>query len=107
LDVAATCLDPRLLCETRKKRATHVPLLVKRSRIEALAPQSDHVIYIWRNAGETEEEALERHYRAFPAERLAAQTYASFAASFAPHRAEEDRQDISSQPSKHRIAASQ
>jgi hypothetical protein len=53
--------------------------------------------------GRPKKKALERHYRAFPAERWAAQTYASIA----PHRAEEGRQDISSQPSKHRIAASQ
>jgi hypothetical protein len=44
-------------------------------RIEALAPKSDRVVYVWRNLDETEEEVLERHYRAFPADRVAAQTY--------------------------------
>ena len=44
------------------------------ARIEALAPKSDRV-YVWRNRGETEEEILERHYREFPADRLAALTY--------------------------------
>ena len=45
------------------------------TRIEALAPKSDRVVYVWRNRGETEEEVPERHYREFPADRLAAQTY--------------------------------
>jgi hypothetical protein len=45
------------------------------TRIEALAPRSDRVVGVWRNHGETAEEALERHHRAFPANRLAAQTY--------------------------------
>ncbi len=44
-------------------------------RIEALAPKSNPVVYVWRNRGETGEEVLERHYREFPADRLAAQTY--------------------------------
>lgn len=45
------------------------------TRIEALTPKSNRVVYIWRNLDETAEEVLERHYRAFPADRLAAQTY--------------------------------
>jgi hypothetical protein len=45
------------------------------TRIEALTPKSNRVVYVWRNLDETEEEVLERHYRAFPADRLAAQTY--------------------------------
>jgi hypothetical protein len=44
-------------------------------RIEALAPKSDRVVYVWRNRCETEEKVLEQHYRAFPTDRLGAQTY--------------------------------
>jgi hypothetical protein len=44
-------------------------------RIEALAPKSDRVVYLWRNTGESTEELLERHYRASPADRLGTQTY--------------------------------
>jgi hypothetical protein len=44
-------------------------------RIEALAPKSNRVVYVWRNLDETAEEVLERHYRALPADRLGAQTY--------------------------------
>jgi hypothetical protein len=43
------------------------------TRIEALAPKSDRVVYVWRNRGETEEEVLERHTS--PADRFAGQTY--------------------------------
>jgi len=45
------------------------------SRIEALAPKPDRVAYLWRDRHETIEDALERHYRAFPTDRLAAQMY--------------------------------
>ena len=45
------------------------------TRIEALVPKSDRVVCVWRNRGEIVEEVLERHYREFPADRLAAQTY--------------------------------
>jgi hypothetical protein len=45
------------------------------TRIESLAPKSDRVVYVWRNPDETSEEVLERHYRAFPTDRLGAQTY--------------------------------
>ena len=45
------------------------------TRIEALAPKSDRVVYVWRNLGETEEEVLERHYLTSPADRFAGQTY--------------------------------
>ena len=45
------------------------------TRIEALAPKSDRVVYVWRNRGETEEEVLERHYLTSPADRFAGQTY--------------------------------
>jgi hypothetical protein len=45
------------------------------TRIEALTAKSNRLVYVWRNAGETEEEVLERHYRAFPADRLGTQTY--------------------------------
>jgi hypothetical protein len=45
------------------------------TRIEALVPKSDRVVYIWRNRSETEEEVLERHYLASPADRFAGQTY--------------------------------
>jgi len=44
-------------------------------RIEALAPKSDRVVYVWRNRGETAEEVLERNYHTSPADRFAAQTY--------------------------------
>jgi hypothetical protein len=43
------------------------------TRIEALAPKSDRVVYVWRNLGETE--VLERHYLTSPADRFAGQTY--------------------------------
>jgi hypothetical protein len=45
------------------------------ARIEALAPKSDRVVYVWCNRGETEEEVLERHYLTSPADRFAGQTY--------------------------------
>ena len=45
------------------------------TRIEALVPKSDLVVYVWRNWGETSEEVLERHYLALPADRFAGQTY--------------------------------
>ena len=45
------------------------------TRIEALAPKSDRVVYVWRNRGETEEEVLERHYLTSPNDRFAGQTY--------------------------------
>jgi hypothetical protein len=45
------------------------------SRIEALAPRSDRIAYVWRNRGETDQEALERHYSDVPADRLAARSY--------------------------------
>ena len=45
------------------------------TRIEALAPNSDRVVYVWRNWVETEEEALERQFLASPADRFAGQTY--------------------------------
>jgi hypothetical protein len=32
------------------------------TRIEALAPKSNRVVYVWRNVDETAEEVLERHY---------------------------------------------
>ena len=44
-------------------------------RIEALTPKSNRVVYVWRNLDETSEEVLERHYRAFPSDRLATLTY--------------------------------
>ena len=44
-------------------------------RIEALAPKSGPCHHVWRNRGQTAEEVLERHYRAFPADRLGARTY--------------------------------
>jgi hypothetical protein len=44
------------------------------SRIEALTPKTNRVVYVWRNVDETAEEVLERHYRAFPADRAAAKT---------------------------------
>ena len=44
-------------------------------RIEALAPKSDRVVYVWRNRGETAEEVIERHYLTSPADRFAGQTY--------------------------------
>jgi hypothetical protein len=44
-------------------------------RIEALAPKSDCVVYVWRNRGETSEEGLERHYLTSPGDRFAGQTY--------------------------------
>jgi hypothetical protein len=43
--------------------------------IEALAPKSDRVVYVWRNLGESAEEALERHYRTLPSDRFAGQAY--------------------------------
>jgi hypothetical protein len=45
------------------------------ARIEALAPKSDRVVYVWRNRGKTAEEVLERHYLTSPADRFAEQTY--------------------------------
>ena len=45
------------------------------TRIEALAPKSDRVVYVWRNRGETEEEVLERRYLSSPADRFSGQTY--------------------------------
>ena len=45
------------------------------TRIEALAPKSDRVVYVWRNQGETEQEVLEGHYLTSPADRFAGQTY--------------------------------
>jgi hypothetical protein len=45
------------------------------TRIEALAPKADRVVYVWRNPDETCKEVLERHYRAFPTDRSGAQTY--------------------------------
>jgi hypothetical protein len=45
------------------------------ARIEALAPKSDRVVGVWRNRGETAEEALERHYLTSPADHFAGQTY--------------------------------
>ena len=45
------------------------------TRIEALAPKSDRVVYVWRNRRETEDEVLERHYLTSPADRFAGQTY--------------------------------
>lgn len=44
------------------------------TRIEALTSKSNRVVYVWRNPDETEEEVLERHYREFPADRVAAST---------------------------------
>jgi hypothetical protein len=44
-------------------------------RIEALAPKSDRVAYVWRTPGESEEEVLERHYLTSPADRFDGQTY--------------------------------
>ena len=41
------------------------------TRIEALSPKSDRVVYVWRNRDETEEEVLERHYLTSPADRFA------------------------------------
>jgi hypothetical protein len=40
------------------------------TRIEALAPESDRVVYVWCNANETTDGALERHYLASPADRF-------------------------------------
>jgi hypothetical protein len=45
------------------------------SRIEALAPKSDRIVYVWRNRGETAEAVLEQHYLTSPADRFAGQTY--------------------------------
>jgi len=45
------------------------------SRIEALLPRSDRIAYVWRNLGETDQEALERHYSDVSADRLAVRTY--------------------------------
>ena len=44
-------------------------------RIKALAPKSDRVVFVWKNAGETEDEVLERHYSEVPADRFARQVY--------------------------------
>jgi hypothetical protein len=47
------------------------------ARIEALAAITDgdgRPAYIWRNRWETEEEALERHYKQRPEDRSAKQT---------------------------------
>jgi len=44
-------------------------------RIEALATKSDRVVFVWKNAGETENEVLERHYHEVPADRSAGQVY--------------------------------
>ena len=46
-----------------------------RLRIELLAGRSDRVAYVWRNQGETDQEALERHCAEEPADRLADRTY--------------------------------
>jgi hypothetical protein len=48
------------------------------ARIEGLAQQSDRrlaVAYVWRNRGETEEQALERHFADRPEDRAAKSTY--------------------------------
>ena len=45
------------------------------TRIEGLAPKSDRVVGVWRNRGETVEEALERQHLKSPADRFAGQTY--------------------------------
>ncbi len=44
-------------------------------RIEALAPKSGRVVYVWRNQGDAAEELLERHYLTSPSDRFAGQTY--------------------------------
>ena len=46
------------------------------ARIEGLAQQSDgRPVYVWRNCGETEEQALDRHYADRPGDRAARSTY--------------------------------
>jgi hypothetical protein len=48
------------------------------ARIEALAAVTDgggHLAYVWRHKEETKQQALERHYRARPEDRKAAQIY--------------------------------
>jgi hypothetical protein len=47
-------------------------------RIESLAQQSDSrpaVAFVWWDSGETEEQALERHYAERPGDRAAKSTY--------------------------------
>jgi hypothetical protein len=46
------------------------------ARIEGLAQQSDgRTVFVWRDRGETEEQALERHYADRPGDRAARSTY--------------------------------
>jgi hypothetical protein len=48
------------------------------ARIEALAAAADgsaRPAYLWRNTGESEEEALARHYGEHPEDRKARQTF--------------------------------
>ncbi len=44
-------------------------------RIDALAPKPDRVVCLWCDQDETTKEALKRHYRTSPDDRLAGQIY--------------------------------
>jgi hypothetical protein len=58
--------------------ATKGQIIRLAARIEGLAQQSDGrqaVACVWRNPGETEDQALERHYVDRPGDRAARDTY--------------------------------
>ena len=58
--------------------ATKGQIIRLAARIEGLAQQSDRrlaVAFVWRNPGETEEQALEHHYADRPEDRAARSTY--------------------------------